>query len=215
VARDITERKQAEEALQRSEMKFRNLFENSQLSIFFTRIEDGLILDVNQRGVQMLGYGCATEVIGKLGSEFYVNPDDRLRMLAQLHQDAVVNNWEIQYRKRDGSLGWGLFSLRLNAEKGCVEAVINDISDRKRLEEKLLHSQRFLDSIVENIPLALFAKDVTNDFRFVIWNKTCEEMFGIPKEQALGRNVHDFQPTEQADFFRAKDLEAVEMGKLD
>ncbi|HEY9742500.1 MAG TPA: PAS domain S-box protein [Coleofasciculaceae cyanobacterium] len=214
VARDITERKQAEEALQRSEMKFRNLFENSQLSIFFTRIEDGLILDVNQRGVQMLGYGCATEVIGKRGSEFYVNPDDRLRMLAQLHQDAVVNNWEIQYRKRDGSLGWGLFSLRLNAEEGCVEAVINDISDRKRLEEELLRSQRFLDSIVENIPLALFAKDAANDFRNVLWNKTCEEMFGIPREQALGRNVHDFSPSEQADFFRAKDLEAVEAGKL-
>ena len=214
VITDISDRTQAEAALQESELKFRNLFENSQVSIFFTRPEDGLILDVNQRGAQMLGYGCATDLIGKLCTEFYVYPGVRQEMLAQLHQHGTVHNLEVQFRRRDGSLGWGLFSLGLNAEKGCVEAVINDISDRKRLEEKLLHSQRFLDSIVENIPLALFAKDVTNDFRFVIWNKTCEEMFGIPKEQALGRNVHDFQPTEQADFFRAKDLEAVEMGKL-
>ncbi len=211
---DISVRKQTEEALQRSELKFRNLFENSQLSIFFTRLSDGLILDVNQRGVQMLGYSSASEVIGRLGTDFYVNPDERQLLLAQLLQHGIVNNWEMQLRQQDGSCVWGLFSMRLNAEENCIETVVTDISDRKRLEEELLHSQRFLDSIVENIPLALFAKDVANDFRNVLWNKTCAEMFGIPRQQALGSNVYDFCPTEQADFFQAKDWEAVEAGEL-
>ncbi|HEY9798691.1 MAG TPA: PAS domain S-box protein [Leptolyngbyaceae cyanobacterium] len=215
VLTDISDRKFAEAALRRSEVKFRNLFETSQVGIFRSRVEDGLILDANQRYIEMTGYTCAADVIGKkCSTEFYVNLDDRQRMLAQLYQHGEVNNFEIQFRQRNGTVRWGFYSVRLNAEEGCMEGVIADISDRKQLEQELLQSQRFLDSIVENIPLALFAKDVNNEFRNVLWNKTCEEMFGLPREQALGCNVHDFQPPEQADFFLAKDVEAVEAGKL-
>ncbi|HEY9832840.1 MAG TPA: PAS domain S-box protein [Stenomitos sp.] len=214
-AQNITKRKQAEIALKRSELKFRNIFENSLIGIFRTRISDGLVLEVNQRGVEMMGYNCASEVIGqKFSQEFYANPEDRQRMLDQVYQQGAVKDFEMQFRQQDGSIRWGLFGVRLDAEAGCFEGVITDISDRKRLEQELLHSQRFLDSIIENIPLSLFAKDVNNEFRNVLWNKTCEQMFGIPREQALGRNVYDFQPTEQADFFQAKDLEAVSQGQL-
>jgi PAS domain S-box-containing protein len=215
VLTDISDLKEAEAALRHSEVKFRNIFENSLVGIFRTRISDGLILDVNQRGVEMIGYDCVSEVIGKKYSrDLYANPDDRQRILRQVRQHGTVKNLEIQFRRRDGSVRWGLFGVRLDAEEGCFEGVLTDITDRKQLEAQLLYSQRFLDSIVENIPLALFAKDVNNDFRNVLWNKTCEEMFGIPREQALGRNVYDFQPTEQADFFHAKDLESLETGKL-
>ncbi len=215
VIADISDRKQTEEALQRSEVKFRNIFENSLIGIFRCRLSDGLVLEVNQRGVELMGYDSASEIIGqKFSSDFYVNPEDRQQIMTQVHQHGTVKNLEVQFRRKDGSVRWGLFAVRLDVEEGCCEGVLTDISDRKRLEEQLVNSQRFLDSIVENIPLALFAKDVTNDFRNVLWNRTCEEMFGIPREEALGRNVHDFQPIEQADFFLAKDLEAVEGGKL-
>ncbi|HBB34656.1 MAG TPA: hypothetical protein DC064_23450, partial [Cyanobacteria bacterium UBA9273] len=215
VITDISDRKQAEAALLLSEVKFRNLFENSQVGIFRTRIEDGLIIDANQRSAEIMGYSCAAELIGKkYTAEFYINLDDRQMMLAKLYQDGVVNNFEMLFRKRNGSLMWSLFSLRLNAEEGCLEGVITDITDRKRLEEELRQSQRFLDSIVENIPLALFAKDVTNNFRYLLWNKASEEMFGIPREQAIGRNSHELHPHQQSDFFLSQDLEALKQGKL-
>lgn len=86
--------------------------------------------------------------------------------------------------------------------------------ERQRSEEALRFSERFLDSIVEHIPLALFVKDANNDFRNVLWNQACERMFGIPREQAIGLNVQDLQPPEQAEFFLAKDREAVERGEL-
>jgi two-component system sensor histidine kinase/response regulator len=215
ISTDISDRKLAEAALRRSEVKFRNLFENSQFGIFRTRIEDGLILEANQRFVEIMGYSSTAEVIRqKFITEFYANLDERQQLLAELYQHRAVNNYEIQFRRPDRPDGWVLCSIRLNIEEGCLEAVIADISDRKQLEQELLQSQRFLDSIVENIPLALFAKDVNNDFRNVLWNKACEEMFGLSREQALGCNVYDFQPPEQADFFLAKDVEAVQAGKL-
>ncbi|HEY9707351.1 MAG TPA: PAS domain S-box protein, partial [Oculatellaceae cyanobacterium] len=156
-SRDITARKQAERALRRSEVKFRNLFENSQVGIFRTRISDGLILDANQRYIEMTGYSCAADVIGqKYSPEFYVNLDDRQRMLAQLQQYGQVNNFEMQYRQPNGSMHWGLFSVRLNAEEGCLEGVITDISDRKQTEEALQRSELKFRNIFENSLIGIF-----------------------------------------------------------
>ena len=74
----ITERKRTEEALRRSELKFRNLFENSYVGIFRTRLEDGLILEVNQRCAEILGYRAAAELVGQTtAAKFWTHPHRR------------------------------------------------------------------------------------------------------------------------------------------
>ena len=119
-------------ASQQSESKLRTIFENSQVGIFRVRPDDGLILDANQRLVSMLGYDSATEVIGhKSTFEFHVDPDDQQRVLQTLQTQGEIDNFEIQLRRRDGSLFWGLFSARLNATEQCLEGVIADISERQ------------------------------------------------------------------------------------
>jgi two-component system sensor histidine kinase/response regulator len=138
VGRDITERKQAEEALRRSEMKYRNIFENSQVGIFRTCQKDGLIIDANQRGAEILGFTSAADLINKyFTTDLYVNPDDRVQMLAELEEDGEVRNFEVALRRLDGSLVWVLLSLRLNAEESCLDSVFTDISDRKQQEQAL------------------------------------------------------------------------------
>jgi two-component system NarL family sensor kinase len=64
VGNDTTQRRQAEEALQRSETKFRAIFENSQVGIFRTRLSDGLLLDANQRHANLFGFDSPEEIIG-------------------------------------------------------------------------------------------------------------------------------------------------------
>ncbi|MCC5643619.1 PAS domain S-box protein [Nostoc sp. CHAB 5824] len=138
VGRDITERKQAEEALRRSEMKYRNIFENSQVGIFRTCQKDGLIIDANQRGAEILGFTSAADLIGKyFTTDLYVNPDDRVQMLAELEENGEVRNFEVALRRLDGSVVWVLLSLRLNAEEFCLDSVFTDISDRKQQEQAL------------------------------------------------------------------------------
>jgi PAS domain S-box-containing protein len=138
VVRDISDRKLAEEALQQSELKFRRLFENSQVGIFRTRIEDGLFVDANQRCLELLGYSTAEEVIGrKYATEFYVNLGDRERMLRELLARGKANNYELQVWRRDGTTFWALYSTQLNAEENCLDGVITDISDRKQAEDAL------------------------------------------------------------------------------
>jgi PAS domain S-box-containing protein len=75
VGNDITQRKQAEAALQRSEAKFQAIFENSQIGIIRVRISDGLILDANQRFANLFGFDSPEEMIGlERTASYYVNP---------------------------------------------------------------------------------------------------------------------------------------------
>ncbi|PSB43921.1 serine/threonine protein kinase [Cyanosarcina cf. burmensis CCALA 770] len=145
VGNDITQLKQAEEALQRSEAKFRTIFENSQVGIYRTRLSDGLILNANQRFAELLGFDSPEEIIGlEHTTGFNVNPNDRQQFIEVLKRDGEVRSYEIQMRKRDGTVFWGLFSSYLNAADDYIEGVIEDISDRKRAEIALQTSEERL-----------------------------------------------------------------------
>jgi PAS domain S-box-containing protein len=124
----ITQRKQAEEALQRSEAKFRAIFENSQIGIFRVRISDGLILNANQRFANLYGFDSPEEMIGvERTASYYVNPSDRQQFLELLKRNGEVRSYEAQMQKRDGTVFWGLFSSSLNAADGYIEGVLADI----------------------------------------------------------------------------------------
>jgi len=89
-----------------------------------------------------------------------------------------------------------------------------EIAQRKQLEEELSQANCFLDSIVANIPLALFVKDVQNDWRYILWNQAAEKLYGVAQDEAIGRNSYDFVNAQQADRFLAEDLEILASGKL-
>jgi PAS domain S-box-containing protein len=70
---------------------------------------------------------------------------------------------------------------------------------------------RFLDSIIENIPNMIFIKDA-EELRFVRFNRAGEELLGVPRTALLGKSDHDLFPAEQAAFFQAKDRETLRNG---
>ncbi len=72
----------------------------------------------------------------------------------------------------------------------------------------LERSRELLDKVFENIPIPLFVKDA-GERRYVRWNRANEEMTGIPREEILGRTVHDFFPREEADSLTALEDKAL------
>src|SRR5688500_13148061 len=74
-------------------------------------------------------------------------------------------------------------------------------------------AERFLDSIVENIPLMVFVKDAA-ELRFVLLNKAELERINLPQEELIGKNAHDLFPSDEADFFNEMDRRVLESGKL-
>ena len=82
-----------------------------------------------------------------------------------------------------------------------------------RANLELRRSQMFLDSVVENIPGAVFVKEAS-ELRFVRLNRAEEELIGRTTAEVAGKTDYDFFPREQADFYIQKDREALQGGQI-
>ena len=117
-----------------------------------------------------------------------------------------------------------IFGARASAELERMQVfedlqILNtELEQRVRERTKELSKARnFLEAIIENLPVALFVKNGRKERfgEFLLWNNTCELIFGCSKEQALGKSVYDFLPKEQSDFFHEKDRSSFEIGKIE
>ncbi|MEO5768155.1 MAG: sigma 54-interacting transcriptional regulator, partial [Polyangia bacterium] len=85
--------------------------------------------------------------------------------------------------------------------------------DPARVSEELREANRFLEAVVENIPDMIFVKRAS-DHTFFRFNRAAEELLGWKRTDMAGKSDYDFFPKQEADFFRAKDLEIYARGEL-
>jgi PAS domain S-box-containing protein len=182
-------------AAQQAEEKYRSIFENSQVGIGRTRLEDGMFLDVNQCYAEIMGFSSPADLVGtRFASEFYVNPDDRQRILAELKQKGEVRNFEEQVHLPDGSTAWVLLSLHLNAEADCIDFVLTDINEakrdeivRKQTEAALQASEAKFLAAFRSAPSPFFIATIPDGFLIEVNDSFCRET-GYTREEAIGRN---------------------------
>ncbi|MCP4539226.1 MAG: PAS domain S-box protein [Chloroflexi bacterium] len=138
VVRDITERKQAEEALRASEEKFSKAFHSSPSVIGLSSLKDGRYMDVNESFLRVLGYDRA-EAIGHTSTnlDIFVNPKDRERLAQIIKEHGSLRNVEAEFRTKTREIRTGSFSAEPIEVEGeqCLLAVMDDITDRKQAEE--------------------------------------------------------------------------------
>ncbi|NLY51629.1 MAG: diguanylate cyclase [Firmicutes bacterium] len=127
-----------ETKLRISEETYRNLFHNAQVGLFRSRISDGAILEANHQIAEMFGYASRQEFMAEFKSaDHYVDPEKRKEMLRLLDEHGEVRHFEAQFRRKDGSIIWMLFSARVYPEQGWLEGVMEDITSRVEAEERL------------------------------------------------------------------------------
>jgi PAS domain S-box-containing protein len=83
-----------------------------------------------------------------------------------------------------------------------------DVTARKQQDDRLREANRFLDSIVENIPHMVFVKEAAT-LKFVRFNRAGEQLLGMSEDALIGKSDHDFFPAEQADFFVGADRKVL------
>ena len=178
IFKDITELKRLQEENSKRERKYRRIFEGSREMIYTTN-EPGKILAVNQAGVEMLGYKSKDELLEIDHAErLYFKPSDRDRFIKRINHEGFVKDYEVDFKKRDGSPIHVLISSRRyeNLETGDIEyeGIIKDITRRKRAEDVL--KQRNLElSILNNIALTL---NLTRDLNHIL-TKTLEHVLKV------------------------------------
>ncbi|MCP4692065.1 MAG: PAS domain S-box protein [Desulfobacterales bacterium] len=158
IFKDITELKRLQEELARRERKYRRIFEGSH-DMIYTSTLDGSLLDVNQAGVEMLGYSDKEELLG-LGSaeRLYRNSRDRGKFLKLINKHGYIKDFEVDFAKSDHSPIRVLISSRRYENPGTgeveYEGIIKDITRRVQTEELINQRNREL-SIINSIAVAL------------------------------------------------------------
>lgn len=217
VLRDISARKETEEALRFSQDRYRALFESSP-EMLLTVDAKGTLLTVNATAAAELGY-TAEELIGQPIS-LIVHADDHTAVqqhfAESLERPGDVLRGEFRKIRKGGSPLWvreASRAVRNPSGQFDILIVSENVTERKGMEDALTHTRQLLESIVEHIPHMVFLKDA-KELRFAQFNKAGEQLIGLPREALLGKNDFDFFPREQAEFFTAKDREVLTGGAL-
>lgn len=137
--RDVSERKQMEEALRRSEERYRQIYENVADVIYETD-NQGHLISISPSIEKRSGY-LPEELLGRSVTEFFVFPEQYAALDAQIIAKGSVNDFEALLQKKDGSPIWASITSHIifdaDGQGVATEGVLRDITERKQAEEHI------------------------------------------------------------------------------
>lgn len=210
IFRDITDRKRADELLRASEERFRTLYDDNPV-MYFTLAEDGTVLSVNRFGARQLGYA-PEELTGRSVLEVF-HEDDKTAvsqaLASYLESPMQVDSWEFRKVRKDGGVLWVQEHVRtVQTADGnrMVLVVCEDITERKRAEEVLRHSQASLANAQRIARLGNWDWDIaTNELR---WSDEIYLIFGLAPQEfgaTYEAFLHSVHPDDRASVRRSVD----------
>ena len=146
IVTDITGRKRVEEALRRSEARYRELLENTPYGVYHATW-DGRFIDVNPALVSMLGYPSKEELMAvNLATGVYHSPDDRTQLIELSRETGRIRGAEIEWKRKDGKP----IAVRINGrflydESGDLvgtEGIIENLTEWRELEKQFRQAQK-------------------------------------------------------------------------
>ena len=215
IARDVTARKRAEEALRASQERFHRYFDLGLIGMGITS-PTKRYLEVNDQLCEMLGYE-RSELLG-MTWEQTTHPDDLETNLGSykrvLAGEADGYSIEKRYIRKDGKVIDATISVKcVRSQDGSVDyflALSQDITARKQAERALRESQSRLQAILDHCPSMIFLKDA--DGRYLQINRVFERTFNLSSDEVVGRTASEIFPFDQAAAFRASDCTVMEAG---
>jgi len=190
VAFDITDLKEAEQALRESEAKFSKTFDTLPVGVTISTLSDGRFIDINREGERLSGYR-RDEVIGHTVQEFDIwkDPFERARMIEDAQREGAVRDREMTFCGKTGTMLFGLFSaavIEIQGKKHLL-SIVNDITERKLAETALRQAKEDLETA--NRELEAFNYTVAHDLRQPLniigsYAQVIERLYGdlLPKE---------------------------------
>jgi PAS domain S-box-containing protein len=189
IGRNITERKKAEQALEESRGKFQEMFESVTDGISVIDF-NGIIIETNQRVVEIHGFSSKDELVGRNAQEL-IAPRDRERIAANMRKtvkEGAVRGEEYTLLKADGTefpgeLSTSVFRDASGKTIGHI-TIVRNITKRKRAEKALEASRASFHNIVEMSADGIVVTDSNGVIRFV--NQALESFLNHKADELLG-----------------------------
>jgi len=200
IIRDITERKQAEEALRESEERFRNIYAESPIAIELCD-SDGRLTTVNNACLEMFGLSDIAQIEWpRLFDDPYVPAEakERLRQGEVVRYEVTFDFEEVKrlnlYKTtRSGMAHFDVLITPLGPSQGRPLSgyllQLQDITERKRAEEALRHQEQYFRSLIENASDAIAIVNGDGIVRYQ--SPSYERVLGYRPEQEIGRSMFD------------------------
>jgi len=219
--RDITDRKRAENAALESARLLQEMFEGSPIGMFRSTPE-GQFRQVNRALAAMLGYADPQDLIREvnrlgIGEALFETLERRQELVRQLGKHP--GTWlvdEIRYRRRDGRFLDAITTLIYNPEPatrpGLVFGFVQDITERKRMENALQESRANLSALIESTQDLIWSVDL--EWRLLTFNRALNDHFrkNYGSEARLGATSREFLPPERAAKWPGLYQKAIQMG---
>ena len=196
IVKDITQIKQAEQALQHAEEKYRNIFENAVEGIFQSTPE-GEYLSVNSAMARIFGYASPEEMMASIRNDIehkiYADPDRRAEFVRILEDHGIIKDFQAPNLRKDGMIIWTSTNARAVRDSAGTllyyEGFVEDITQRKQAEESLRDSEAryrmLLEQAVDGIAV------INTQGKYIDINSTGCALLGYPREEFLGKTVAD------------------------
>lgn len=206
----------AEKALRQSEKKYRGLFENAISAVAIHQIIlddngdpiDYIFLEANDSFEKYTGLK-VEDIIGRRVTE--IIPGIEKQHYIKTYGKVVTTGHPISFEDFTDQLNRYYHISAYKVDEGIFATAFQDITESKNAENALINREGQLRTLVDTIPDLIWLKDV--DGVYLSCNTKFEHFFGATEEEIVGKTDHDFIDIELADFFRQKDIKAMEAGK--
>ncbi len=207
--RDITARKEMENALKNSEHRMRTLFDTVQTGIVLINAHTRKIVDINNAALEMHG-GYKEDVIGRLCNDVLCPAGEG--ECPVLDQEESIDNSERVLVRKDGSFMPILKTcsvIQLGSRDYLLESFV-DITNQKEMEQELRKTRQWLQQIIDTADVAMFAKSTKG--KYLLANKKFEDILGV--KNLIGKvDSEIFKPERAAEINRI-DKEVITSGKI-
>jgi PAS domain S-box-containing protein len=186
---DITDRKHAEEALRKAEVKYRSIFENAMEGIYQST-PDGHYIEINPAFARIFGYDSPNELkidVKDIG-QLYLDKE-KLNECIRILKENGSGIFEVQIRRKDGSIGWVSNNVQAvmdsSGKIAHFEGVVEDITKRKWADEALQESERKFRAIYEGSHDAIML--CTEECFIFDCNERALKMFGMESKKEINK----------------------------
>lgn len=208
MVRENTQRKEAEEALRRSERTYKDQFVKNSAVMLLVDPSSGAIIDANEAAAGFYGYGREGLLAMRITDINLLPGAGVMRSISQI-TSRQGERFEFQHRLADGSVR-DVQVMASNIHYGgraVIHSIIFDITASKRAEEKLRRQSGLIASLLDSIPEIIFYKDTAGVY--LGCNPPFAELVGRPRHEIIGRTDYDLFDREAAEFFRAMDRQML------